>query len=479
MFSADPAAETTACPVQLAAVVAPGAPAVVLADGVVTYADLDARAAGTARRLASLGVGEGARVALYAPPDEDLIAVLVALWRLGAVACPLSLRRPPSGLAPLVERLGTSLLLTGDAFDGPDAAPPALPLREVVGAAPGGGPRVSASLRLAAPATVVFTSGSTGRPKAAVHTWANHYYSALGAADNLPLGPGDGWLLSLPLYHVGGLAILVRCFAAGAAVVLPAGGPLDDDVRRPGVTHVSMVTTQLQRLLAAWPEGEPLPLRAILLGGSAMPPGLVRAARARRWPVHTSYGLTEMASQVTATPPGATAAQLGTSGRVLPHRALRVADDGEILVGGATLFAGYLEGGAVVRPGADGWFPTGDRGRLDADGFLHVEGRTDHLFISGGENVQPEEIEAALGRIDGVERAVVVPVPDADFGFRPVAFLQGAAPPPPADIHRQLQRVLPRFMIPRTFLPWPDEAEAGLKVDRRALAARAAQRLGG
>jgi O-succinylbenzoic acid--CoA ligase len=202
----------------------------------------------------------------------------------------------------------------------------------------------------------------------------------------------------------------------------------------------------------------------------------VDGALARGVPVHTSYGLTEMASQVTATPAGASREKLRTAGRVLPHREACVSGEGEILVKGETLFAGYLrEDGPDLPLDDGGWFRTGDLGEMDADGYLRVLGRRDNLFVSGGENVRPEEIEEALLRIPGVEEAVVVPVPDAEFGHRPVAFvrLSGAA----GDIAGALGPVLPRFKIPKTFHDW--EGAAGMKPDRAALKERANRLAGG
>jgi O-succinylbenzoic acid--CoA ligase len=201
-----------------------------------------------------------------------------------------------------------------------------------------------------------------------------------------------------------------------------------------------------------------------------MPEDLVDEALARGLPVHTSYGLTEMASQVTTTAPGAAPEELRTAGRVLLHREVSVSGEGEILVRGETLFAGYVEGEETGRPsGAGGWFRTGDLGRLDGTGRLRVLGRRDNLFVSGGENVRPEEIEEALLRIPGVEEAVVVPVTDPEFGARPVAFVRLSEGT--GDLARALEPVLPRFKIPKAFHEW--EGAGGMKSDRPALEQRA------
>ena len=325
-------------------------------------------------------------------------------------------------------------------------------------------------LALDLPATIVFTSGSAGEAKAVLHTFGNHYFSALGSNTNIDLAPGDRWLHSLPIYHVGGLSILFRCLLAGATVALPDASPGETIA---GATHVSLVSTQLLRLLRE-ESLDPGELKAILLGGGPVPVSLVDEAAARGLPIHTSYGLTEMASQVTTTPPDASREDLHTSGRPLPHREISISEDGEILVRGETLFLGYVNIEKVDRElKADGWFRTGDLGELDAGGYLRVRGRRDNLFISGGENVQPEEIEEALCRLEGVEEAVVVPVADAEFGARPVAFVRPCGVRY-EDLAPALELVMPRFKIPVTFYDWPEEAEAGgMKLDRAFFRERA------
>jgi O-succinylbenzoic acid--CoA ligase len=460
-----------------AANVSPGAPAVVGVGGTLTYGALDGRVGSAARRIEALGLGDGARVALYLPKDERYLVLLLALMRAGCVACPLSTRLPPRGVAPLLRTAACGALISSDEelLEATVADVRKLTLQTLLEDEPAqDAPRTSAPpyLAMSLPATIVFTSGSTGAPKAALHTLGNHYYSALGSNANIPLAPGDRWLLSLPLYHVGGLAILFRCLLAGATVALPdPGAPLGRAIA--GATHLSLVSTQLLRLLRD-EELDPGGLRAILLGGSQIPPSLIDEALSRGLPVHTSYGLTEMASQVTATPPGASQNELHTSGRPLPHREISTSEDGEILVRGEPLFTGYVNRDIVDRPlDADGWFHTGDLGELEADGYLRVRGRKDNLFISGGENVQPEEIEEALCRLEAVEDAVVVPVPDAKFGFRPVAFVRTAGGAVELELlSRELGRTLPRFKIPASFYGWPEEA-GGMKVDRAFFRERA------
>jgi O-succinylbenzoic acid--CoA ligase len=473
------------CPLQAAAIASPGAPAIVGADGTLTYGELDHWVTMATEVIEELGFGAEARVALHLPKDERYLVLLLSLIRAGCIACPLSTRLPPQGATSLLQKTACRALISSseELLRATDAGIRKLRPEKLLAHEPRVRDRAQdsepLSLALDLPATIVFTSGSAGVPKAALHTFGNHYYSALGSNANIALAPDDRWLHSLPLYHVGGLSILFRCLLAGATVVLPESGvALGKAITDSGATHVSLVSTQLLRLLRE-EDFDPGRLRAILLGGGPIPAPLVDEAVTRGLPIHTSYGLTEMASQVTATPPGASPEELHTSGRLLPHREISISDDGEILVKGKTLFSGYVTLDIVDRSlDVGGWFRTGDLGELDADGSLLIRGRKDNLFISGGENVQPEEIEEALCRLEGVEEAVVVPVPDTEFGFRPVAFVRTVGEAAmTGDLARALEPDLPRFKIPVDFHGWPEEV-GGMKVDRAFFRERARRLLG-
>lgn len=460
------------CPLQEAADRDPHAPALSVDGEEVPYGVLDRLAAGTKKRMSDRGIEPGERVAVVMDNRREFVVLLVAALRLGAVVCPISTRLPDAVVVRRSRSLGVRWIVTTRSIPGVETMEPGalIELQSRTEAA--------APIPDDRPATVVFTSGSTGSPRAAQHTFGNHYFSAAGANENIPLAPGDRWLLSLPLYHVGGLAIVYRCLLAGAAVALPAPGEeLAASVAR--ASHASMVPTQFRRLLAAPRRGD-CPTKALLLGGAAVAPDLLDAAVDHGLPVHTTYGLTEMASQVATTPPGASRHELGTSGRILRHRELRIDGAGQILVRGRTRFAGYVEGPDLERPfDEQGWFATGDLGRLDEKGRLVVLGRLDNLFISGGENILPEDIEAALEAVDAVRRAVVVPVADEEFGQRPVAFVESDGEIDEPTLRAAVEAVLPRFMVPDAFHPWPEQAEGELlKVDRPGLRRRAAEMYG-
>ena len=462
------------CPLEEAAERHRGRPAVVSGARVISYAEFHQRVAGVTAALRRAGCKPGDRIAILAPNSPDYLVWLLAVLRLGAVCCPMNTRLPHRTVRDLLRRVDCRWLVARgpeqEALRDLNGDVRILDGRELADAgAPSGGDDPGCSMPLDRPATIVFTSGSTGTPKAVLHCYGNHYHNALGSNTNLPLAPGDRWLLDLPLYHVGGLGILFRSLLAGSTVVMPdRGETLDAVLSRYEVTHLSVVVTQLHRLLQQ-PDSVRYPaLRYIILGGSPVPLKLLERAAARGLPVFASYGCTEMASQVATTGPGSTTAQRLTSGKLLPHRRLRIGEEGEIQLAGETLFMGYVDGDKLRRPLTDdGWFATGDLGKLDEDGYLTVIGRRDNRFFSGGETIHPEEIERVLTDHDGVEQAVVVPIPDEEFGQRCVAFVQPREACPDGEaLAEWLRQTLPRYKVPDAFYEWPPSEANAFKVDR-------------
>jgi O-succinylbenzoic acid--CoA ligase len=282
------------------------------------------------------------------------------------------------------------------------------------------------------------------------HDLAAHIASAEGSAHRLPLEPGCGWLLQMPLNHVSGFSIAIRCLLSGAAVVFPDSKNLLEDER---VTHLSLVSTQLLRLLES---GAPLDrLSAALVGGGPIPSSLVDRAIRAGVPLHLTYGMTESASQICTTDRLLETPTPLHAGAPLSGREVRLSQDREIQIRGPILAKKSLgpEGLWEDLADAEGWFCTGDLGAFIADGNLVIQGRRDRMIISGGENIQPESIEALLLEIPGVRRAVVVGKSDPEFAERPVAFLAGDYQE--AEVRQFLASRLERFAIPQSFHPWP------------------------
>jgi o-succinylbenzoate---CoA ligase len=419
------------CPIAHHAQNNPEYPALIDAEKVWTYAECDARINGCCAYLKTQGVRAESRVAFIAETKAPTIFLFFALFRLKAIACPLSFREPRRD--SLLEALKATHYFE----------PSTLPFIC--------GYHHFSSLSEEALATFLFTSGSSGAPKIACHTLSNHLYNALGCICFFSLNSSSRWLLSLPLFHVGGLAILFRLFLSGGAVVLPKL-PLSQTLSTYQITHVSLVPTLLYRLLQENLREKTFDsVRVILLGGAPFSPQLCKRASAHNLPLIHSYGMTEMASLITATQ----TATVEHVGKPLPFRELTLSSNGEILVKGATLFHSYL--GA---PKMDGWFPTGDLGAWTAEGNLRFLGRKDRLFISGGENIYPEEIERALCTIEGILSATVVPCEDLEFGQRPIAFIHDTTQKHTLEsIREALKPLLPSFKHPMRLLPYPEKED--------------------
>ena len=464
---------TIRCVLHDTACVSKNQPGIIQGDRLVLYSEWNDFASAVADRLLEVGVRPGDRVSLFLANDWRQLVILTGIMRAGAVACPLSTRLPRAGVVEHMSRIDSHHLVAflsdkkSDELDGITVISPDFLL-----STPDKGARDVPPLSLDAPALIIFTSGSSGVSRPAVLSYGNLYYNAHGANANLRVRSNDRWLLHLPTSHVSGIGILFRCMLGGASVVVPESSErLLDAVARYKSTHVSLVPAQLVELLEQDTEDVCSVVRVFLVGGSACDPALVERAKARGWPVYLTYGMTETGSQIATMPVDAPPVKRATTnGKPLRHRTLRLADDKEILVRGPCLFKGYWRDGSLDLPvDAEGWFHTGDLGQLDADGFVSVIGRKDAMIISGGENIQPEEIEELLRSLAGVKRAMVVPVSHARFGQRPVAFVE-AAPWDEAVWRKALLNRLPSFKVPDAFYPWPETTGAGdIKPSRRLL----------
>lgn len=314
------------------------------------------------------------------------------------------------------------------------------------------------------PATVLFTSGTTGVAKAVRLTREKHLASARASVEVLGVDASSRYVCCLPLFHVGGLGIVFRCELTGAALLLHPRFDAAAVARdlRDGATHVSLVAATLARVLDQSPR---FPPAVVAVGGGPVPEQLLRRAREAGLRVVQTWGMTETASMVTCERPGD--ADGATAGPPLPGFDVRI-ESGEVLVRGPALMEGYL-GHEPLR----GWFRTGDLGELDARGRLIVHARRTDLILSGGENVYPAEVEAALLAHPGVREAAVLPAPDERWGQVPIAYVAASASED--ELREFLRGRLARYKIPARFVRLPELPRTGAgKVDRLTLLRRAA-----
>ena len=432
-----------------------------------TWQELERRVQNMACGLRAHGLNDGDVLAMSSANSPMQMVLILACLRAGIVVLPLNPRFPEEKVRKALAQAGASSFWSDD-LSLSDWGGITLPdsLHKL------GGELQTFPWNDSRVCTLVMTSGSSGFPKMAAHSFANHRASALASGKVIPLGKGDSWLLSLPLFHIGGLAIVFRCLLSGAAIVFPDHrSNLAQTLIKRHVTHVSMVNTQLFRLLNE--EGfafEKSAVRYLLMGGGYVSAALTQHCQEKGITVLTSYGMTEMGSQICSGEPMFLDGGALTSGKPLSHCEVKITDRGEVQVRGQSLFCGYWKQGKLVRPlNDDGWFCTGDTGLWVGD-KIQINGRIDSQFISGGENIQPEAIERVLLEISGVEQAIVVPVPHLEYGQRPVAFIQGAGCLQNALWQSHIRSRLPGFMVPDQFLPWPPVGTGSqLKVNRREL----------
>lgn len=458
-----------------------------------SYSQLYAAAIDSARRLAGAGLRPGDRLALLLPNGPDFVELAHAASLLGVVLVPLNTRLAPPEVAWQLQHCQARAVVASSA-----TAPAALTAARSCGDVPvwdverlrrGETAEVPLPGRLDPDAiyTVLYTSGTTGRPKGAMLTYGNHWWSAIGSALHLGLRPEDRWLACMPLFHVGGLAILIRAAICGFSVVLH--GRFDPEavnraIDQDGVTLVSVVATMLARMLdARGSRPYPPSLRGVLVGGGPVPPALLDRCAELGVPALPTYGLTEACSQVTTlSPADSGGAARHSAGRPLPVVEVQVETEhgpaapgtpGEILVRGPTVTPGYLDDPESTRQALrSGWLHTGDMGYLDGDGYLYVLDRRDDLIVSGGENIYPAEVEAALEAHPAVEEAAVTGRPDPLWGQVPVAAvrLRPGSRATEAELVAFCRERLASFKVPRQirFVEALPRNAAG-KLVRRAL----------
>lgn len=419
----------------------------------IDYADLDARARALSEALRAAGYGPGSHLATVSGNSIDHVVALFACAKSGVAFVPLSWRLAPRELAEVIEHAAPSLLLVEDEYEGLAAAalrgvatPPPVALLGTTGVeasvpASAGAPAPLREVRDDDALLVIHTSGSEAAPKGVVLTHANCFWNNLALAGALSLTEDDVVLAVLPQFHVaawncqpllawwvGATVVLERSFQPRRILHLLA---------ERGITTMMGVPTQY-RLLAdddAFAEITAGPLRQALVGGATVPIDL-----ARRWadagvPLTQGYGLTEAAPNVLCLPAADSARLPGAVGR--PYRGVDVciadpatglvlegAATGELWVRGPSVFAGYLhDPEATARAMAGEWLRTGDIARRDPSGVFWIVDRLKDIYISGGENVAPAEVERALGLHCAVAEAAVVGVPDPVWGERGVAFV--------------------------------------------------------
>ncbi|WP_313694927.1 o-succinylbenzoate--CoA ligase [Halorarum halobium] len=474
-----------------------------------SFEQLDAAADEMVGRLAGLGAEPGDHLAVVMEPRTEYVTLVHAAMRLGLRLVPVGHRLTAAELRPRLDTAAATMVVCSadtepavvGATDGEDEAEGstagsdrAVPVVSLDESETDGvvrlrdatsEPAPGAAWSMDDPLLMLFTSGTTGEPKLVVLTAGNVFASAVASAFRLGVSPDDRYMAALSFHHTGGLMPLYRAVLSGTSVVLrtefDAGG-VADDVREYDVTGISLVPTMLRRMLDA--RGTLADsLRCVLLGGAPASADLVGRCRHYSVPVHPTYGMTETASGITVARPAETTDRPETVGRPLFRTDLTVVDGdgeelppgevGEFVVDGPTVSPGYYgDPDATASSFEDGALHTGDAGYRDEDGYCYVLNRLDDRIITGGENVDPGEVVAALREHPAVQDAAVVGLPDEEWGERVAAAVVSADPDLDADTVRAFCRKrLADFKRPRTVALVPElrRTDTGT-VDRSAVA---------
>ncbi|WP_366247448.1 o-succinylbenzoate--CoA ligase [Terribacillus aidingensis] len=432
----------------------------------ITFGDLHKAVDIRARKLTSLGVKQGSRVAVLSHNSVEMVMLVHAMSYIGATLILLNTRLTTAEWSFQLQDSEAELLLTEARFEkqAKDTGVPSVTI-EMLHNQPEKEYTCCTELQLDDVFTIIYTSGTTGNPKGVEHTYGNHWWSAIGSALNLGLSQEDKWLSPLPMFHVGGLSTIFKSAIYGMPLYVTESFDekvVQTAIMERGVTIVSVVTVMLQRLLRLQEEDGvtyPEKFRCMLLGGGPAPLHLLEESKTRDIPVFQSYGMTETASQIVTLSPEDSIRKLGSAGKALVPAQLRIMTEsgfakpeepGEIQVKGPMITKGYYRNpDATDGAFREGWLATGDIGYTDKEGYLYVLDRRKDLIISGGENIYPAEVEGVLTSHPGIKEAAVIGKADTNWGSVPVAFLVKSAEVSADELQAYCQEKLARYKIPK------------------------------
>jgi O-succinylbenzoic acid--CoA ligase len=412
-----------------------------------TFAQIDQLSCQWAEQLRSWGIGIGDRVAILATNQPHYLILLHALTRCGAIAVFLNIRLTEVELSWQIQHSDSSYLCcdhsteaTAQSLHNQFPNLKAMSLSQFsmewnddIAQVSDRNSLVNHNhINLQSIQGIFFTSGTTGKPKAVPLTYGNHFFSAIASTLRIGTQPDDNWLLCMPLFHVGGLAIAWRSLINGTQITLLPKFDVESVLSMilpAKISLISLVPTMLTRLLQHDQWHSLQSLRGILLGGDAIHPQLLQICLDRNLPIMPTYGMTEAASQITTLLPHELRAKQGSSGLPLLGMEVKIVattndtldtapalprgEVGQIVIRGENVMGGYLHQGKSQQ---GQWFATGDLGYGDRDGYLYVINRRTDLIISGGENIYPSEVEAILLQHPAIAECCVFGKEDKEWG---------------------------------------------------------------
>ncbi|HCY74587.1 MAG TPA: o-succinylbenzoate--CoA ligase [Ignavibacteriales bacterium] len=420
-----------------------------------SYYDLFNKAAQLSAGIKQEGIKEKDYIPLLIADNLKLIETTISLWMLGAIPVPLNTKLLEEEIFSILDDQEFNYLITDRNFSMIKQRANLnfifieniKPESELINP-------VSPSLN--DEAVVIFTSGSTGRPKGVVHTFLSLISSIENGNDILGHKEKDRWLASLPFYHIGGFQIICRSLYFGCTIIIPETlqtNHLADAIIKNNPSHISVVSTQLERLL--YQNINPgKNLKVSLIGGGFISDDLMFEADRFGWKPFRVYGSSETASMITAIPADNIKLKPESVGKPFRNVEIKVSEESEIVIKSSSLFKKYLndEKETSLRL-IDNFYHTGDLGFIDADGYLFIEARRNDLIVTGGENVNPIEVEKVLAELPFISEACVFPKQSKTWGqIVAAAIVSRDKSVNEKTLKEVLKQKLAGFKIPKQFL---------------------------
>jgi O-succinylbenzoic acid--CoA ligase len=440
-------------------------PAIIYSESSLSYSYLYEQSARFSKAFSQKEIMPGDKIALLLKHSPEFIFAINALWLTGAIPVLINNRNTLEEIEYQTQFTHAKFLIT-------DATQ-----REKVKSIKSSGVMVINDLNLSSipeninnhfnldnAALILFTSGSTRRPKAVVHTFNSLFQSVLLTHSFSPLSESDIWLGSLPFYHIGGFMIIIRSLISGATLTLPySTGYYDiyEALVKYNPTHISLVSTTLKQLIdnAAVPN---INLKQLYLGGGHLDTALCSLAINKGFPVVKVYGSTETCSMISALSTQDFHNKPESVGKHLGNTEIKIADkdgsflesykQGEIFVRSKSLLKEYFsDADESNKKLKDGYYRTGDFGWLDGEGYLHIELRREDLIVTGGENVNPKEIEQFIIQLPSITDTYVFAEPDETWGQIICAAIVTNSSITENELKEQLKNMIASFKVPKKF----------------------------
>lgn len=406
----------------------PSAKAVISSKNIHTFAELRQKVLRVSQFLLDKGIKSNDRIGIISNNNVDFVSVVLALWQLSAIPVPINTRLTESEIKEQLSAANCkSVLVQKELSD--KITTNELNIIEIPFYINFDVSFIQRSeVQLKEPAVIIFTSGSENKSKGVVLSFESLFNSAVNSNHLLRYSHSDRWLASLPFYHVGGFSIITRSLVFGIPLITPdslSSKDMSNALSNNQPTFISLVAAQLKQLVEE--EIKPNPeLKNCLLGGGFSDSELIKNAVELGWPINKVYGSTETSSFITALLADEFIIKPNSVGRPLPSNKIIITGQdktefkpfeiGEIVVQSNALMLGYISEPETENDLSKEFYYTGDLGYLDEDGYLFIEGRKNYLISTGGENVNPKEVENALLKHPSVSEAAVFPIEDKEWG---------------------------------------------------------------